>query len=179
MAIYALGDLEPRIHPEAFVHPDATVIGDVTLGAFSSVWPSAVLRGDDGPITIGERTSVQDGAVVHTWELNPTVIGSGVVVGHLAHIEGATIADNSLIGSTSIVLRRAEIGTWAMVGAGALVPPGRIVPAGALAVGVPCVIKEGAARRDDIEESIQHYVDRVHRYRAGLRRLDRATERPS
>jgi len=172
MAVYALGDLVPRIHPDAFIHPDATVIGDVTIGAFSSVWPSAVVRGDDGPITIGERTSVQDGVVIHTWVENPTVIGSNVVVGHLAHIEGATIADNVLVGSTSVLLRRVDVGSWAMVGAGALVPPGKVVPAGALAVGVPCVIKEGAARREDIEESIEAYVDRVRIYKAGLRRLD-------
>jgi len=172
MAIYALGDLCPRIHPDAFVHPDATIIGDVTIGAFSSVWPSAVVRGDDGPVTIGERTSIQDGVVVHTWVEHPTVIGSGVVVGHLAHIEGAHIADNVLIGSTSVLLRRATVAEWAMVGAGALVPPGKAVPAGALAVGVPCQIKEGAARRDDIEESIEAYVERVRLYKAGLRRID-------
>ena len=172
MAIYALGDLTPRIHPDAFVHPDATVIGDVVLGAFSSVWPSAVLRGDDVPITIGERTSIQDGVVVHTWEENPTTIGSNVVVGHLAHIEGADIEDNVLLGSTSVLLRRVRVGRWALVGAGALVPPGKVVPSGALAVGIPCVIKEGAADRATIIESIDAYVDRVHRYRAGLRRID-------
>ena len=171
MAVYALGDLQPTIHPDAFVHPDATIIGDVTIGAHSSVWPSAVLRGDDGPITIGACTSIQDGAVVHTWVEHPTVIGSNVVVGHLAHIEGSVIADNVLIGSASVLLRRAEVGTWAMVGAGALVPPGKVVPPGALAVGVPCVIKEGAANRGDIEDSIQSYVERVARYKAGLRRL--------
>ena len=172
MAIYALGDLKPTIHPEAFVHPDATVIGDVTIGAFSSVWPSAVLRGDDGPITIGERTSVQDGVVVHTWEEHPTRIGSNVVIGHLAHLEGCAISDNSLVGSTSVVLRRAQVHEWALVGAGALVPPGKVVPSGALAVGVPCAIKEGAANRADIEESVEGYVQRVARYKAGLFRLE-------
>jgi carbonic anhydrase/acetyltransferase-like protein (isoleucine patch superfamily) len=169
MALYALGDLVPRIHPDAFVHPDATVIGDVTIGPFSSVWPSAVLRGDDGPITIGERTSIQDGVVIHTWVEHPTVIGSNVVVGHLAHLEGAHIADHVLLGSTSVLLRRAVVETWALVGAAALVPPGKVVPSGALAVGVPCTIKEGAANRDDIVESVQHYVDRAKRYKAELR----------
>ncbi len=171
MAIYALGELEPEIHPDAFIHPDATIIGDVTIGALSSVWPSAVLRGDDGPITVGERTSVQDGAVIHTWIEHPTVIGSDVVIGHLAHIEGSHIGNHTLVGSGSILLRRAVVGEWAMVGAGALVPPGRQVPPGALAVGVPCIIKEGAAKREDIEESVQHYINRVQRYRADLRRL--------
>ncbi len=172
MAIYALGELRPTIHPDAFIHPDATIIGDVTIGALSSVWPSAVLRGDDGPITVGERTSVQDGAVIHTWIEHPTVIGSDVVIGHLAHIEGSHIGNHALVGSCSILLRRAMVGEWAMVGAGALVPPGRQVPDGALAVGVPCVIKEGAAKREDIAESVQHYIDRAIRYRTDLRRLD-------
>lgn len=172
MAIYALGDLVPRIHPDAFIHPDATVIGDVTIGAFSSVWPSAVLRGDDGPLTVGERTSIQDGAIVHTWVENPTVIGSNVVVGHAAHIEGANIDDFVLIGSASVLLRRVHVGEWGMVGAGAVVPPGKAIPPGALAVGVPCVIKEGASQRDVIEDSIGHYVDRVARYKAEMRRLD-------
>ncbi len=171
MALYALGDLTPCIHPDAFVHPDATVIGDVTIGAFSSVWPSAVLRGDDGPITIGERTSVQDGVVIHTWVEHPTEVGSNVVVGHLAHLEGCRIADNVLLGSASVLLRRAVVETWALVGAGALVPPGRVVPAGALAVGVPCTIKEGAANAEDINESVEHYVARAKRYKAELRPL--------
>ena len=171
MALYALGELVPRVHPDAFVHPDATVIGDVEIGALSSVWPSAVLRGDDGPITVGERTSIQDGAVIHTWEPHPTRIGSDCVIGHLAHLEGCVIEDNALVGSASIVLRRAIVSSWALVGAGALVAPGKVVPCGAQAVGVPAVIKEGRADREDIAESARNYVDRVHRYRAGLRRL--------
>ena len=77
MPIYALGDKAPVIHPDAFVHPDAVVIGDVTIGANSSVWPGAVLRGDDGYITVGERTSIQDGTVVHTTPFTPTVVGDG------------------------------------------------------------------------------------------------------
>ena len=88
MPVYALGDLVPEIHPEAFVHPDATVIGAVTIGAGSTVWPCAVLRGDSGPITVGARTSIQDGAVIHAAGRLSTVIGDGCVVGHLAHLEG-------------------------------------------------------------------------------------------
>ena len=171
MAIYALGDLVPKIHPDAFVHEMATIIGDVTIGALSSVWPGAVLRGDDGPITVGERTSIQDGAIVHTWDQHPTEIGSGCVIGHLAHLEGCHIHDDALVGSGAIVLRRAIVGQGSLVGAGALVPPGKVVPAGAQAVGVPVVIKEGRADQADIKDSAGKYVDRVFRYSASLRRV--------
>lgn len=170
--LYALGGIEPRIHPDAYVHPMAVVIGDVTIGAWSSVWPGAVLRGDDGPITVGERTSIQDGAIIHVREEDPTIIGSNCTVGHLAHLEGCQVADFALIGSGAIVLRKASIGTWSLVGGGALVPPGKVIPAGALAVGVPVVVKEGAAKAEDVLEPIEKYVRRVARYKAELRPLD-------
>ena len=97
MAIYALGDLEPRVDPTAYVHPDATVIGDVTLGPGTTVWPQAVLRGDYGIIHVGARTSVQDGAVLHTTPQTPTIVGDDVVIGHLAHLECCTVHDGALI----------------------------------------------------------------------------------
>ena len=109
MAVYALGDLIPEIHETAYVHPDATVIGNVVLGAGSSVWPQAVIRGDDGPIVIGENTSIQDGAVIHTTAFTPTKIGSNVTVGHLAHLEGCIVHDWALVGSGSFVLHNAVI----------------------------------------------------------------------
>src|ERR1700734_4239016 len=109
MAIYRLGDLVPVIDPEAYVHPDAVVIGDVSLGAETSVWPSAVLRGDYGTITVGARTSVQDGTVIHAGPGFPTIIGDGCVVGHLTHLEGCTLEDESLAGSGSVVLHWAVI----------------------------------------------------------------------
>jgi len=123
--IYALGEQAPDIHPDAFVHPDAIVIGSVVLDAGASVWPAAVLRGDYGRIEIGARTSIQDGTVVHTTEQWPTLIGSGCVVGHNVHVEGCTIGDGCLIGSGSVVLNRAVVEPGAAVGAAALVPEGR------------------------------------------------------
>ena len=93
MPVYALGDLEPTIHPDAYVHPDAVVIGNVTIGAQASVWPTAVLRGDDGRIEVGPRTSVQDGSIIHCTAHEPTIIGAEVTVGHNVHIEGAVIGD--------------------------------------------------------------------------------------
>ena len=172
MALYSLGDRTPKIHPDAFVHPDATVIGDVTIGALSSVWPSAVLRGDYGTIIVGDRTSIQDGAVVHAVAEFPTVIGSDVVVGHLAHLEGCTIHDGSLVGSGSIVLHHAHVHTGATVGAGAVITNNMIVPEDALAVGVPAKIKEGASSREMIQASAAVYVDNTIRYSTQLRRLD-------
>ena len=88
MAIYALGEIQPIVHPLAYVHPDAVLIGNVTIGAESTVWPGAVLRGDAGPIVIGMRTSIQDGAVIHVTASSPTSVGSDCVIGHLAHLEG-------------------------------------------------------------------------------------------
>lgn len=172
MAIYSLGERTPNIHPDAFVHPDATVIGDVTIGALSSVWPSAVLRGDYGTIVVGERTSIQDGAVVHAVAEFPTLVGSDVVVGHLAHLEGCTIHDGSLVGSGSIVLHHAHVHTGATVGAGAVITNGMIVPEDALAVGVPAKVREGASSRAMIQASAAVYVENTVRYQRELRRID-------
>ena len=173
MAIYALGDLVPRIHPDAYVHPDAVVIGDVELGAEASVWPCAVLRGDDGGIVVGPRTSIQDGTVVHTTSHTPTRIGADCVIGHNAHLEGCTIHDGALVGSGSIVLHRAVVESGALVGAGAVVSPGMVVPAKAMALGVPATIKPDRVDPDRmIAEGARFYVDRGRRYRAELRRLD-------
>lgn len=172
MALYALGDRSPNIHPDAYVHPDATVVGDVTIGAGSTVWPQAVLRGDYGTITVGERTSIQDGTVVHATEALPTSIGNDCVVGHLAHLEGCTVDDGALVGSGSIVLHHAVIGAGAIVGAAALVANRTVVPAGAMALGVPARIKEGAAPDGHSATAVAGYVANGRRYREELRRLD-------
>lgn len=172
MAIYALGDLEPSISGDAFIHPDATVIGAVTIGAGSSVWPGAVLRGDGGSITIGDRTSVQDNAVIHTIPTSPTTVGDDCVLGHLIHLEGCTVEDAVLIGNASMVLHRCIVRTGSIVAANAVVLNDTEVPGGAIAVGTPAVIKEGRARREDIEMGSQEYVRRAAQYRTELRRLD-------
>lgn len=175
MPVYALGDLEPRIHPDAYVHPDAVVIGAVVIGAEASVWPAAVLRADFGRIEIGERTSIQDGTVVHTTELWPTVIGGDCVVGHNAHLEGCTVEDRCLIGSGSVVLNRAVVRTGSVIGAQALVPEGMEVAAGHLALGVPARTRpmDGDAQREWIGYGVTEYRANAKRYRHDLRRLDR------
>src|SRR5689334_8410147 len=108
MPIYALGDQVPTIDPTAYIHPDAVVIGSVTIGAESSVWPGAVLRGDDGDILIGARTSIQDGSVLHTTPVQATTVGDECVIGHIVHLEACIIEDGALIGNGSVVLHNAR-----------------------------------------------------------------------
>jgi carbonic anhydrase/acetyltransferase-like protein (isoleucine patch superfamily) len=172
MPVYALGDLEPSIHPDAFVHPDAVIIGDVRIGAQSSIWPGAVLRGDDGHIEIGERTSIQDNCVLHTTPVWPTVVGSDCVVGHIVHLEGCTIEPGCLIGNGSIVLHRVVVRSGAIVAANAVVLNDTEVPSGAIAVGIPATIKAGRARPSDIQQGVASYLSRTERYRRELRRID-------
>jgi carbonic anhydrase/acetyltransferase-like protein (isoleucine patch superfamily) len=170
--VYALGDQVPSIHPTAFVHPDAVVIGSVTIGEDSSVWPAAVIRGDGGRIVVGARTSIQDGSVLHTTEEHPTVVGDDCVIGHLVHLEGCTIESGSLVGSGSLVLHRAVVRRGGQVAANAVVLNDTEVPSGALALGVPARIREGAADIEAIRDGVATYVAKARRYRDELRRLD-------
>ncbi len=172
MARYALGDIEPDIDPDAFVHPDATIIGNVVIGAGSTIWPQAVLRGDQSRIVIGARTSVQDGAVLHCTRELETTVGDDCTVGHLAHLEGCVVEDRALVGTGSIVLHRAVIRSGALVGAGALVPGGMEVPGGAMALGVPAQVHLDRVRGDQITYPATEYVRNWERYRMELRRLD-------
>ncbi|MCP2169923.1 gamma carbonic anhydrase family protein [Goodfellowiella coeruleoviolacea] len=173
MAIYALGEHKPTIHPDAYVHPDATVIGNVEIGAQASVWPQAVLRGDYGRIQVGARTSVQDGTVVHCTEEHPTIIGADCVIGHNVHIEGATIADRCLIASGSVVLNGSVVETGAIVGAGAVVSFNGRVPARSMALGVPARVREGYEVPEGAWQfAVDKYVANIEVYRDGLRRLD-------
>jgi carbonic anhydrase/acetyltransferase-like protein (isoleucine patch superfamily) len=171
--IYALGDLEPSIHPQAYVHPDATVIGDVRIGAFASVWPQAVLRGDYGRIEIGERTSVQDGTVIHCTEYTPSIIGADCVIGHNVHIEGATVGDGCLIASGSVLLNGSVVEPGAVLGAGGVVSFNGRIPARSMALGVPAKVRENyQVPEHAFQEIVDKYVGNIAIYRAKLRRLD-------
>jgi carbonic anhydrase/acetyltransferase-like protein (isoleucine patch superfamily) len=172
VAIYALGSQQPTISSDAFIHPDAVVIGSVTIGAGSSVWPGAVLRGDGGEISIGERTSVQDNSVIHTTPLWPTIVGDDCVLGHLIHLEGCTIENRVLIGNAAMVLHRCVVRTGSIVAANAVVLNDTEVPSGAIAVGTPATMKEGRARIEEIDLASQSYVERGAQYLRELRRLD-------
>lgn len=173
MAIYALGDVEPTIPDSAFVHPDAILIGDVVLGEQASVWPTAVLRADFGRIVIGDRTSIQDGTIMHVIEEQPTSIGADCVVGHNVHLEGCTIGDSCLVGSGSVVLNFASVGAGSVIGAGAVVTEHADIPAGSMAVGVPAKVRPAPAEAAEwIRFGVGEYLHNSTRYRDQLRRLD-------
>lgn len=171
MALYAIGERAPTIHPTAFVHPEAVIIGDVTVGAEASIWPTAVLRGDTGRVLVGDQTSIQDGSVLHCTDEHDTIIGSRCVIGHRAHLEGCTIEDDSLVGSGAVVLHRALVRAGGMVAAQALVPPGTEVPSGAVAMGVPARIRPDAVPEGMIASSVETYVRNAHWYNAHMRRI--------
>jgi len=173
MAVYALGSQVPDIHPSAYIAPEAVIIGSVWIGPESSVWPGAVLRGDDGEIHVGARSSIQDGTVMHTTPFTPTRVGDECVIGHLAHLEGCTIHDGALVGSGSVVLHNVVVEIGALVGANALVPNNMVVPARAMALGVPAKLRLDAVDPDSmIRLGMLSYVQRAQRYKAELRRID-------
>jgi carbonic anhydrase/acetyltransferase-like protein (isoleucine patch superfamily) len=143
----------PRLHPGAWVAPGATLVGDVELGADSSVWYGCVLRGDVHRVRVGARTNLQDGAIVHvTAERFAAEIGDEVSVGHRAVVHGCRVAAGALIGIGAIVLDGAEIGEDALVGAGALVTPGSVVPPGVLVVGAPARVVRELSRAERAEQ---------------------------
>lgn len=142
----------PVIHPNAYIAPNATVVGDVHIGAGSSVFFGSVLRGDREPITIGEDTNIQDNCVLHTDKGFPITIGRGCTIGHAAILHGCTIGDNTLIGMGAILLNGARVGRDCIVGAGALVPQGMEIPDGSLAFGSPAKVRR-AMTAEEIESN--------------------------
>jgi carbonic anhydrase/acetyltransferase-like protein (isoleucine patch superfamily) len=161
----------PRVDPEAYVDPQAAVIGEVTIGAGSSVWPFAVLRGDQNYVTLGCNSNVQDSSVLHVTPEHPCIVGDGVTIGHRSVVHGCRVMNNVLIGIGAIVLDGAVIEEGAQVGAGALVTPGKIVAAGWLVMGVPAkpIRKLEAAESEYILQNARDYLNlwrRDHRGRA-------------
>jgi carbonic anhydrase/acetyltransferase-like protein (isoleucine patch superfamily) len=169
--IYALGEYEPAIDATAWIHPEAVVIGNVTLGPESSVWPCAVLRGDFGSIEIGARTSVQDGTVVHCGAEYPTLVGADCIVGHNAYLEGCTVEEQVLVGSMATVLPHCRVRRGAVIAAGAVLIWGTEVPALALARGVPAQIESGAVEEGRWASGPRHYVEMAQRYARELREV--------
>lgn len=160
----------PKIHPSAFIAPTAVIIGDVTIGAQSSVWFGAVLRGDDphNGIIVGARTSVQDNCVVHVGAWGPTVIGEDVTVGHGAKFESCTIGDRTVVGMNVVILQKATIGAECLIAANAVVLESSQIPDRSVVAGVPGVVKktlEGSAA-EWIKGGGQHYVDLSREYLA-------------
>lgn len=176
MAIYRLDERIPRIDPTAWVADSAQVIGEVELGADTSVWFGAILRGDTALLSIGRGSNIQDGSVVHADAGQPTHIGEDVTVGHLAMLHGCTIGDGSLIGIGAVVLNGAEIGRNCLVGARALVTENKRFAEGSLIVGAPAVVARvlTAEQIAGIRAICRDYVSNAKRFRAGLVRIDSA-----
>lgn len=160
--------LTPDIDPSCFIAPTASVIGDVSIGAGSSVWFACVLRGDVNSIRIGRNTNIQDGTVVHVGDepSNPVAIGDNVLIGHLAMIHGCTIGDGAFIGMQSMVLDGAVIEAGALLAAGSLVAPGKRVTAGQLWAGRPARPVRPLTEKDYrmMAKGAPHYVELGREY---------------
>jgi carbonic anhydrase/acetyltransferase-like protein (isoleucine patch superfamily) len=175
MPIYELDGQAPDL-PEAgrfWVAPDAHVIGRVRLGADVGVWFGAVLRGDGEPLEVGERTNIQEGAMLHADPGFPLTIGPDVTVGHHAILHGCTVGAGALIGMGATLLNGARIGAGCIVGANALVTEGKAFPDNSLVVGAPAkaVRTLDAAAAEKLRASALHYVANWRRFAAGLKRI--------
>ncbi len=164
-----------NIHPDAFIAPNATVIGNVRIEAGANIWFGAVLRGDVDCIVIGEGSSVQDNCVIHCDPGYPAIIGKNVVIGHAAVVHGCIIEDGALIGINATVLSGARIGAGAMIAAGALVPPGMVVPPRTLYKGVPARFARPVREKElaAISDNARRYRERGHRYKTYFEKTSR------
>ena len=173
MAIYKLGNKTPNLPADDrfWIAPSADVMGDVTLGEDASIWFCAVVRGDNDPISIGARSNIQDGAVLHSDDGLPLTIGDDVTVGHKAMIHSCEIGDNSLIGIGAVILARAKIGRNTIVGAGALVPEGKAYPDGVLLIGQPARVARELTPEQigKLTHSAAHYVRNWRRFKRDLK----------
>jgi len=173
MAIYRLGEHAPRIPASAYVSPEATIIGRVTLGERASVYPGAVIRGDDDTIVLGDDTNVQDGAVLHVDPGCPMVVGARVTVGHQATLHGCTIGDGTLVGLQAIVYNRATIGRDCLIAAGGVILEGKTFPDRSLIVGAPArLLREiGDADIAAMRVNVDAYVRRGQAFKTELVRI--------
>ncbi len=166
-------DVHPQLAPGAWVHPRATVIGEVSLGSDASVWPGAVIRGDVNSIAIGETSNIQDNSVLHVSHKTPAnpaggplLIGARVTVGHTVILHACTIEDECLIGMGSIILDRAVIQRHVLLGAGSLVPEGKVLESGHLYLGRPAKLVRALTDEEIayFAYSAQHYVTLARSY---------------
>jgi carbonic anhydrase/acetyltransferase-like protein (isoleucine patch superfamily) len=159
----------PQIPASAYIDPDAVIIGDVTIGEQSSVWPAVVIRGDVNWIRIGARTNIQDGSVLHVMMgTHPLQLGDGVTVGHGVILHGCTIESNVLIGMGSVLLNGVKIGTGSIVAAGTLVPEGTVVPPGSLFMGHPGKLRRALSPEDQAGIAVYaaRYIEYSETYKA-------------
>ncbi|MFB6469893.1 MAG: gamma carbonic anhydrase family protein [Vulcanisaeta sp. AZ3] len=169
MPIVSVGGKTPRIGSNVFIASTAYVIGDVVIGNNVSIWPHAVIRGDEDSIVIGDESNVQDGAVIHVDKSYPVRVGRGVTIGHRAIVHGATVEDEVIIGMGAIILNGAVIGSGSIVGAGAVVTQGTKIPPGSVAVGVPAKVVRQVSKEDIeyIRNNYKAYLELARMYIEG------------
>ncbi len=181
MPIYALGDRVPAIHPDAFIAPTATIVGDVTIHAGASVWYGAVVRGDTSYVVIEAGANVQDGAAVHSRAGQPSLIGPEASIAHNCVVHGAVIGARALIGNGALVLDGAKVGAGALIAAGSVVLPGMEIPEGMLAAGTPAQVKRsiaGSASEDWVTGNPARYASLAREHAATLREVTREQAAP-
>lgn len=173
MAVYALEDKTPQLADDVWVADSAVVVGNVILGEGSSVWFGTVIRGDNDPITIGQRSNIQDNSVLHSDAGSPLTIGEGVTVGHQAMLHGCTVGDNTLIGIGATILNGTQIGKNCLIGAHALITENKVIPDNSVVMGAPGrVIKQvPEAQEIMLKMSADYYVKNAKRFKKGLKKV--------
>jgi len=171
--IWELDGIAPQIADDAWVAPDAQLMGRIVLEPGASVWFGAVLRGDTETLTIGRNSNIQDLSVLHADVGCPLTIGENVTVGHQVMLHGCTIGDNSLIGIQAVVLNNARIGRNCIVGAGSVVTEGKEFPDNSLIIGAPAKVVRTLddAAAEKLRQSAEHYVDNARRFAKGLKKI--------
>lgn len=176
MPLYEIDGLRPSLPEDgsSWVAPSADVIGDARLGRGVGIWFGAVIRADNTPILVGDRTNIQEGAMLHSDPDSPLTVGEDCTVGHHAILHGCTIGDRVLVGMGAMVLNDAVIGDGCLIGAGALVTEGKVFPPNSLILGAPAraVRTLDGEAADALKASAEHYARRQQRYAAGLKRID-------
>lgn len=169
--LYPYNNNFPKVHKTSFVAPGARVIGDVTIGEHSSIWFNAVLRGDEAPIVIGDRVSIQDNSTCHLYEGQPLTVEDDVTVGHNVILHGCTVRKGALIGMGSTILDGAEIGEYTIIGANTLIPSGKKIPPRSLVVGSPGKVVRELNEKDYelLKLSVDTYVQKAKEYKEQIK----------
>jgi carbonic anhydrase/acetyltransferase-like protein (isoleucine patch superfamily) len=174
MPIFAVGDKVPKIHPDAFIAPTASIVGAVTVEAGASVWYGAVVRGDTSYAVISEGANVQDGAAVHGRADLPALIGREASLAHNCVVHGAEIGEQALIANGALILDGAKVGARCLIAAGAIVLPDMVIPEGMLAVGAPAVVKRsiiGSASEEWVTGNPGRYATLAKLHKAEVREI--------
>ena len=167
MPLYNFFEKKPLIDPTVFIAPSATIIGDVVIGANSSVWPHAVIRGDSNTVRIGENTNIQDNVVIDAKQSGSVALGNNVSIGHGAILHGCLIGHNIIIGMGAIIMEKVSINDWVIVGAGSIVTQNTIIPSNKVVMGIPAQIVRtlNTEQRQNITQNAEEYHLLAQQYR--------------